>query len=41
MDITTWSAWASPLVWTIGTLAASWMIGHFLVPCSGHGWRGE
>jgi hypothetical protein len=25
-----WSAWASPLAWTIGTLAASWMTGHLL-----------
>jgi small-conductance mechanosensitive channel len=26
----TWSAWASPLAWTIGTLAASWVIGYLL-----------
>jgi small-conductance mechanosensitive channel len=26
----TWSAWASPLAWTVGTLAASWAIGHLL-----------
>jgi small-conductance mechanosensitive channel len=26
----TWSAWASPLPWTVGTLAASWVIGHLL-----------
>jgi small-conductance mechanosensitive channel len=26
----TWSAWASPLAWTIGTLAASWVLGFLL-----------
>ncbi len=26
----TWSAWASPIAWTIGTLAAAWLIGHVL-----------
>lgn len=25
-----WSDWASPLAWTVGTLAATWMIGHLL-----------
>jgi small-conductance mechanosensitive channel len=25
-----WSAWATPLVWTVGTLAASWVLGHVL-----------
>jgi len=26
----TWAAWASPLAWTAGTLAASWVIGQIL-----------
>jgi small-conductance mechanosensitive channel len=30
MEFGTWSGWASPLAWTIGTLAASWVIGHLL-----------
>jgi small-conductance mechanosensitive channel len=30
MEIGIWSAWASPLAWTIGTLSASWAIGHLL-----------
>jgi small-conductance mechanosensitive channel len=30
MEIGTWSAWASPLAWTVGTLATSWVIGHLL-----------
>ena len=30
IEIGTWAAWASPLAWTIGTLAASWLIGHLL-----------
>jgi small-conductance mechanosensitive channel len=30
MEIGSWSAWASPLAWTVGTLAASWLIGHLL-----------
>ena len=30
VNLGTWSAWASPLVWTVGTLAASWAIGHIL-----------
>ena len=30
MEIGTWSAWASPLAWTVGTLAASWVIGYLL-----------
>jgi small-conductance mechanosensitive channel len=25
-----WSAWASPLAWTVGTLAVSWVVGHLL-----------
>jgi small-conductance mechanosensitive channel len=27
-DIGTWPSWASPLAWTIGTLVASWGVGH-------------
>jgi small-conductance mechanosensitive channel len=30
MNLGNWSAWASPLAWTVGTLAASWVIGHLL-----------
>jgi small-conductance mechanosensitive channel len=30
MNLATWSAWAAPLGWTIGTLAGSWAIGHLL-----------
>jgi small-conductance mechanosensitive channel len=30
MTIGTWSSWASSLVWTVGTLLASWLIGHVL-----------
>jgi small-conductance mechanosensitive channel len=30
MDLSTWSAWASPLAWTAGTLAGSWLLGHLL-----------
>ena len=30
MELGTWPAWASPLAWTVGTLAASWLIGHLL-----------
>jgi small-conductance mechanosensitive channel len=30
MELGTWSAWASRLAWTVGTLAASWVIGHLL-----------
>jgi small-conductance mechanosensitive channel len=30
MEIGAWSVWASPLAWTAGTLAASWVIGHLL-----------
>jgi small-conductance mechanosensitive channel len=30
MNLGTWSIWASPLAWTFGTLAASWVIGHLL-----------
>jgi small-conductance mechanosensitive channel len=30
MDFGTWSTWTSPLAWTVGTLAASWVIGHVL-----------
>jgi small-conductance mechanosensitive channel len=30
MEIGTWSAWASPLPWTVGTLTASWVIGHLV-----------
>jgi small-conductance mechanosensitive channel len=30
MALGTWSAWASPLAWTVGTLAASWVIGPLL-----------
>jgi small-conductance mechanosensitive channel len=30
MNLGTWSSWASPLAWTVGTLAASWVIGHLL-----------
>ena len=29
-QVGTWSAWVSPLAWTIGTLAASWVMGHLL-----------
>jgi hypothetical protein len=29
-NLGSWSAWASPLAWTIGTLAATWMSGHLL-----------
>ena len=25
-ELGTWSVWASPLAWTLGTLAASWVI---------------
>jgi small-conductance mechanosensitive channel len=28
MNLGTWFAWASPLAWTLATLAASWMIGY-------------
>jgi small-conductance mechanosensitive channel len=30
IEFGTWSAWASPLAWTVGTLAASWVVGHLL-----------
>lgn len=30
MNLGSWSAWASPLAWAGGTLAASWVIGHLL-----------
>jgi small-conductance mechanosensitive channel len=30
MEIGAWSAWTSPLGWTVGTLAASWVFGHLL-----------
>ena len=30
MDTGIWSAWASPIAWTVGTLAAAWLIGHVL-----------
>jgi small-conductance mechanosensitive channel len=30
MNLGNWSAWVSPIAWTAGTLAASWMIGHLL-----------
>ena len=29
-ELGVWSSWASPLAWTIGTLAASWVIGHLV-----------
>jgi small-conductance mechanosensitive channel len=29
-ELGTWSVWASPLAWTLGTLAASWVIGHLV-----------
>jgi small-conductance mechanosensitive channel len=29
-EVGTWSAWASPLGWTVGTLAASWVVGLLL-----------
>jgi small-conductance mechanosensitive channel len=30
MNLGNWSVWVSPLAWTAGTLAASWVIGHLL-----------
>jgi small-conductance mechanosensitive channel len=30
MNLGTWPAWASPLAWTAGTLAVSWVIGQLL-----------
>jgi small-conductance mechanosensitive channel len=30
MELGPWSAWASPLAWTVGTLAVSWLVGHLL-----------
>jgi small-conductance mechanosensitive channel len=30
LDTGIWSTWLSPLAWTIGTLGASWAIGHLL-----------
>jgi small-conductance mechanosensitive channel len=30
IDVATWSAWAPPLAWTVGTLAASWVTGYVL-----------
>lgn len=30
MTTETWSAWATPLAWTIGTLAAAWLISQLL-----------
>ena len=28
MTVMTWPNWASPLLWTAGTLAVSWILGH-------------
>jgi small-conductance mechanosensitive channel len=30
MELGSWSAWVSPFAWTVGTLAASWLIGHLV-----------
>jgi len=30
MAVETWSSWSGPLLWTLSTLATSWLVGHLL-----------